>query len=118
MPSEVEDTESVCDPVATQDLEGYDERVLHEIAVDCAVEDMDGTVVGRRGEQGIGGVVSDGPERLGVVSRRVSTDLRCECSNAPQSFVWLGAEVKVEPTQLLIVTANDQIVTERVNIHA
>jgi hypothetical protein len=36
--------------------------------------------------------------------------------NSPQSLVWLGAKIQIEPTQLLVVTSDNQIITHRVDI--
>lgn len=38
--------------------------------------------------------------------------------NSPQGLVRLRTQVQVEPTQLLVITSDDQVVPARVNVHA
>jgi hypothetical protein len=69
MPSEVQYTETICDAVTTKYLERHNEWVLHEIAVDCAVEDVNGAVVGGRREERVGRVVCNGTKGFGMISK-------------------------------------------------
>ena len=55
-PTHGEDAEAVRDSVAAQDLQRDDEWIRHEVVVHARVEDLDGPIVGRRREEGIGRV--------------------------------------------------------------
>eukprot|EP00964_Phaeocystis_antarctica_P003746 scaffold2018_cov56-Phaeocystis_antarctica.AAC.2 len=88
--------------VAAQDLDRHDERVGHEVVVDAAVVDVHRGVVGGGGEERQGGVVGDAAH--GELVRA-------------QGLVRRGGEVHVEPAELLVVGAEDQVVAARV-VHA
>jgi len=99
----VEDTEVVGDAVAAEDLDGDDERVLEQVGVDHAVEDLDRGVVRARGEQG---------------QMRVEVDLADRVRVVPQRTVRLAGELEVEPAQTFVVAAHDQVLAARMNRHA
>lgn len=41
-----------------------------------------------------------------------------QAQDSPQGLVRLGAQIQVEPAELLVVTSDDQIVPERVDVQA
>ena len=41
-----------------------------------------------------------------------------ETAHVPEDLVWLVAQLEVEPAQLLVVPADDEVVAERVDVHA
>ena len=94
-------TEVVLGLVAAQDLDRHDERVLHQVVVDHAMEDVDGRVVRAAGEERVPAVVGHLAHCLPVV---------------PQHLVRLGREVRVEPAQPAVVRADDQVVAHRVHV--
>jgi hypothetical protein len=59
MPPDIQHAQPIDDAVSTQDLEGHDQRVLHQVGVDSGVEDLDCAVVRGRGEEGECGVEGD-----------------------------------------------------------
>ena len=56
----VKDSKIVDRGVSAKDLERNDEGVGDEVVVDGAVEDLDGSIVGGRGEEWVLGVVANG----------------------------------------------------------
>lgn len=68
MPAHIENSETLGDPMPSEDLEGDDEWVLVKVGVDCRVEDVDGAIVRGGGEEGKCGVIADGSEGTGVIS--------------------------------------------------
>ena len=85
-------------------LERHDGRVLHQIAHDLAVEDLQTAVVAGVREQRVPAlVVRDRPD-----GRRVE----------PQRLVRLGAQLEVVPEQALVVGADEQVVAAGVHVDA
>lgn len=41
-----------------------------------------------------------------------------QVQDSPQGLVRLGAQIQVEPAELLVVTSDDQVVPERVDVQA
>lgn len=39
-------------------------------------------------------------------------------NNVPKNFIWLLAELEIEPTEFSIVAANDEVVPGWVDVHA
>eukprot|EP00047_Mylnosiga_fluctuans_P003018 m.227022 g.227022 ORF g.227022 m.227022 type:complete len:325 (+) comp11518_c0_seq1:165-1139(+) len=89
--------------VPAENLDRHDERILHKIVVDHAVEDVDSRVVAGRRKQRVRGVERDGPQSETVV---------------PQCAVRLRRQIKVEPAQPAVVAADDEVVAARVHSHA
>lgn len=67
VPLHIQHAEAVLDVMPAQDLERDDQRVLHQVRIDGPVEDLDGTVVRGRGEEGVRPVVNDRSESLGMI---------------------------------------------------
>jgi hypothetical protein len=88
VPAHVEDAEPAPNGVPTEDLERDDERVLHEVRVDGAVEDVDRAVVRARCKQRVGRVVVDRADGTGLVPLS-----RGQCEGA--SVQRVGALVEV-----------------------
>lgn len=44
--------------------------------------------------------------------------IRSRVVDSPQGLVRLGAQIQVEPAQLLVITSHDQVIPERMNVQA
>lgn len=71
-----------------EDLNGHNKRVLQQIVVNHAVENLDIAVIGTRGKEGVTLVVGDRPNSLLMVS---------------QGLVGLGREIEIEPAETFVV---------------
>lgn len=88
MPVNVHDTQLVDDLVALKHLDRNNCGVLHEIADDLAVEDLEGTVVTGIGEKWEASVILDSSNGLGVESH---------------GLVGTGREIEVVPEKSSVV---------------
>ena len=102
MPLQGHNAEIVVGSVPGQLLHGHDERVLQEVGVHHAVAHRDVLIVAGRGEERIPLVELDRSHRIGVVA---------------QDLVGHAGQVQVEPLNLLVEGAQQQVVTARVHCH-
>lgn len=100
--NKVQHTQLVTDFVSAQNFERNDQRVRQQVAVYCAVEDLGGTIVGAASKERIALVVTDGANAILVIAH---------------DLVWLDGQVKVKPANLLVITADDEIVATGMHIH-
>ena len=102
--------------MAAENLERDDKRVLHEVGVDRRVEDVDRSVITGGSEEREGWVEGDTSQSSSVVSDISDLIARGTQVSLPEGFVRLQREVQVEPTQFLVVTAHQDVVTGGVNV--
>lgn len=100
---DVQHTEAGNVIVPAEHLDGNDERVPCQVVEDARVKDVDRTVVGAGGHQGVVLVKPYTPHRLAVVSQRLKRHLR---------------EVHVKPHDPFVVTAHGAVVATGVDLHA
>lgn len=103
MEGDVQHAQVPAQRVALQHLHGHQQRVLQQVVVHHAVAHDDAAVVGAGCKERVPGVEGHGTQGLLVV---------------PQHFVGLGGKVQVEPHQLAVVAATDDVVPCRVHSHA
>lgn len=101
--------------MSAKDLERHNERILHQVGVNCSVEDVDGSVITGGCEEGEGGVESNTSQSTSVVSS-MSFVGKHNLNSLPERLVWLERQVQVEPTQFLIVTTHKDVIARRVDI--
>lgn len=98
---EIKNTEVFSDLVTSENLERNDEGVGNEIVVGSSVENLDGSVIGSRSEEGVFGMETNRSYGVCVVS---------------ESLVRLSREVEVEPIDFLVVRAYDEVVTAGMDV--
>ena len=85
--------------VCLQDLDGYDQRVRHQVVVYRAVQNVHVSVIGARRKQRI-------------------VWMKCHLPNSPfvifECFVRLISQVKIVPGQPSVVGSHDEVVSRRV----
>lgn len=89
--------------MTTKDLDGNNEGILHEIIVNHAVEDLEGTIITGRGKERLVPMVGDRSDSLLMISK---------------GLVRLGGEVHIEPTSSPVICTDEDIITLRMDIHA
>lgn len=102
MPIHVHNTELLLHLVASQHLDGDNGRVLHQVADDLAVEDLQRAVVAGVGEEGQAAVELDRTDSLRVEAH---------------GLVRAVGQVEVVPQQAAVVGADDEVVAARVDVH-
>lgn len=68
-------------------LDWYDQRVAHQVSIDCPMEDVDSGIVTRGSKQRIRSVECHAPQGVAVI---------------PQRLVGFIGEIKVEPGEALV----------------
>lgn len=76
VPGAGHDADAVLDVVAVQDLDGDDQRVLHQVVVDAPVEHVHLAVIGRRRKQRVPPMVPDTPDGARMVLERLERPRR------------------------------------------
>lgn len=102
MPVDVHDTQLLLDLVAAEHLDGDNGGVLHEVADDLSVEDLQGAVVAGVCEEGQSAVELYGADGLWVEAH---------------GLVGAVGQVEVVPEQAAVVGADDEVVAARVDVH-
>ncbi|KAH3662334.1 hypothetical protein OGAPHI_005586 [Ogataea philodendri] len=105
MPAHVQNSQTVDHLVAGQFLQRNQQRVVHQVVVDGAVENVHGSVVGSRTEQ---------RQTALVVGHRTHSLVV-----VPQGLIRRGAEIQIVPQNTLVVRTGQNMVTAaRMDIHA
>ena len=121
-PLDLQHAKPITNIMSTKNLQRNDQRISHEIVVYPAVEDLDGAVVRRRGEEGICWMEVERPNGPGMVAGNTNAViqlllLQIQSRYAPHNLVRLFAQLQIEPAQLSVVSTNNDMVPRRMNIH-
>lgn len=101
MPVHIHNTQLLFHLVAPQHLDGHNGGVLHQVADDLAVEDLQRAVVAGIGKQGQAAVELYGTDGLWVEAH---------------GLVGAVGQVEVVPQQAAVVGADDEVVAARVDV--
>lgn len=88
VPINVQNTKLVDYLVASEHLDRNDRGVLHQVADNLAVEDLEGSVITGIGEERQAAVILDGSDGFGVESH---------------GLVWASREIQIMPQQSSVV---------------
>lgn len=101
VPIHIQNTQLVDNLVASKHLDRYNSSVLHEIADNLAVEDLQCSIVAGVGEKGQGAVVFDGSNGFRVESH---------------CLVRTSRQIKIVPQKSSVIRSDNEIVTTGVDI--